>query len=159
MTWQSRGRKIFYRRVKSLKETEIFLVDKYICINEFAGGPNHKSYNSEYSVRTSYKEDLKSGRVKSSLDFDSYYNPDLTLFINFEKDERKENLIIEKATYQIGKRWEERLKGLFPEYHYTLVMYFDTECSVWFLDIYNSNQQITDSKNPDRFKGVYYFNR
>jgi hypothetical protein len=159
MTWKSRRRKRFFRHVKSLEETEIFLVDKYICINEYAGGPNNNNYKPEHSVRTSYKEDLKSGRVKSSLDFDDYYNPDLTFFIDFERDEKKANLIIKDAFFKIGKRWGERLKEMFPDNKYTLVMYFDAENSEWFLDIYNSSLQITDSQNPDRYTGIFYFNR
>lgn len=157
MTWKSRSRKRFFRLIKALEETEIFFVDKYIVINEYAGGANKNDYNPEHHVKTSYKEDLKTGKVKSSLEFDDYYNPDLTLCVDFEDDEIKANLIIEKALFQIGKRWKDRLKELFPEYKYTLVMYFDSESSDWFLDFRNRIEQITDSKNPDRFKGIYYF--
>jgi hypothetical protein len=157
MTWKTRRRKKFLRHIKSLEETDIFSVDKYIVINEYAGGDPYKNYEWKQTIKATYEEDLKSGRIRSSFDFDNYFNPDLNLLITFEKDEKKANSIIEKALHQIGKRWEERLKKIFPENKYTLVMYFDSENSEWFLDFYNGVQQITDSKNPDRFKGIFYF--
>ena len=93
----------------------------------------------------------------NSIDFDDYYNPDLTLNVTFEKDEKKSALIIENNLFQIGKRWEERLKELFPNNQYTLVMYFDSENSDWFLDFYNGKRKIEESKDSKRFKGIHYF--
>ena len=157
MTWKSRCRKKFLRHLKSLEETDIFVIDKYIVISEYPGGDPYENYEWRRTINADYKKDLKSGRIKSSLDFDNYFNPDLNLSITFEKDEMKANSIAEKALFKIGKRWMERLKKNFPEYKYTLVMYFDSKGSEWFMDFYNGAQQITASQNPDRYKNIFYF--
>lgn len=158
MTWRSRRRKRFFRYTKSLEKAEMFLVDQYIVIDEYAGGRPKSHYDCKRYVTKNYNSDLRSGRIKSSLDFDNYYNPDLTLVVMFEENEEKANSIIEKTLHQIGKSWEKRLKELFPKHKYTLVMYFDSVSSDWFLDFYNGTQLIKDPQNSDRYKEVYYFN-
>ena len=159
MTWVSRRRKAFFREVRFIKELPIYLIDKYIVIDETASyyKKNIGPVDCKAIRLAQYKEDLKTGRIKSAIDFDDYYNPDLTLNVTFEKDEKKSALIIENNLFQIGKRWEERLKELFPNHQYTLVMYFDSENSDWFLDFYNGKRKIEESKDSKRFKGIHYF--
>ena len=161
MSWKSRRRKKFFRNIRSLEEAEMFLVDQYIVINEYVASIkdyDYSAYEFKKGVKDQYEEYLASGKIKSFLDFDSYFNPDLTLLINYEPDEKKADSIAKKLLLQIGSRWEERLKELFPEYEYTLVMYFDCVESEWFLDFYNGIHQIKDPKDPERMKYIFYFN-
>jgi transposase len=159
MTWVSRRRKAFFREVRFIKELPIYLIDKYIVIGETASyyKRNREHVDCKAINLAQYKEDLKTGKIKSSIDFDDYYNPDLTLNVPFERDEKKSALFIKDNLFQIGKRWEERLKELFPSHQYTLVMYFDTENSDWFLDFYNGKRKIEESKDSNRFKDIHYF--
>lgn len=159
MTWVSRRRKAFSREVRFIKELPIYLIDKYIVIDETASYYRKKGMPVDCKAISlaQYKEDIDSGKIKSSRDFDDYYNPDLTLHITFERDEKKSASIIEKTLFQIGTRWEDRLIELFPNHEYTLVMYFDTENSDWFLDFYNGIRRIDKSKDSKRFKAIHYF--
>ena len=159
MTWITRRRKAFFRKVGFLEELPIYLIDKYIVIDETAEyyRMNRKTVDCKAIRLVEYKGDIESGRIKSPVDFDDYYNPDLTLHVSFEKDLKKALSIVEKTLFQIGTRWKERLLELFPNHEYTLVMYFDSENSDWFLDFYNGKRKIDESKDSKRFKGIHYF--
>ena len=147
MTWKSRNKKSFLRLIKSLEETEIFLVGPYIVINECVAATRDWSKGKyQLDVQSQYEEYLSSGKIKSFLEFDSYFNPDLNFIINFEPDEKKADLIAKEFLHQIGNRWAERLRDLFPEHEYTLVMCLDSADSEWFLDFYNGNYKIDSER-------------
>lgn len=135
----------------------MFLVNNYIVINEYPGRKRGECYDRKHAIETDYKKDLASGRIKSYLDFDNYFNPDLTLSAPFEKDESKANKIIEMALFQIGTRWMQRLKETFPDHEYTLVMYFDSENSEWFLDFFNGLHKVEDYNDSGRIDCIHYF--
>ena len=107
MSWKSRRKKAFSRYVELLKELPIYLIDHYIVIDESFSYYKENKMNVDYKAikKVKYEEFLKSGKIKSSLDFDNYFNPDLTLYLTFEKDKKRANLLIKKTLIEIGKRW------------------------------------------------------
>ncbi len=145
-----------------LKAAPIHLIDQYIFIDEFVyhyrKGKITADRNKK-SVQSSYENYLKDGKIKGPFDFDNRFNPDLTLDILFERDQKKANVLIKKALMQIGETWHQRLKNKFPNYDYTLVMYFNSEDSEWYLDFYNGTVDIKKNDSSGRCRNVVYLNR
>ena len=159
MSWKSRKRKAFFRYVEMLKAAPIHLIDQFIFIDEFV---YHYKKNkiaadrNKKGVQLSYENYLKDGKIKGPFDFDNHFNPDLTLDIHFERDPQKANALIKKTLMQIGETWHQRLKNKFPDYNYTLVVYFNSEDSEWYLDFYNGVVKIEELDRSEKCVDVIY---
>ena len=158
MSYKSRHRKAFLRYVELLKELPIYSIDQYILIDESACYYKKKKMLVDFKriKQAEYDKYLESNSIKSSLDFDNYFNPDLTLDLPFEKNKEKANSIIQDTLSEIGQRWKARLKESFPEQAYTIVKYFNDEDSEWFLDFYNGTVRIEDFDGSERYTQVEY---
>ena len=158
MSWKSRKRKAFFRRVDLLKDVPIYLIDQHILINEFYPYYKKNRMHVDYEAvkKSQYKKYLLDGKIKSSFDFDNYFNPDLTLDVPFEKDKRKADLLSKNALMQIGRRWDERLKSQFPMKDYTIVLYFNSEGSEWYLDFYNRAIKFEEFDSSNQCMDVIY---
>lgn len=144
-----------------LKELPIYLLDEYILIDESACYyiRNNISIDIKKQRQAAYDRYLEEGKIKSALDFDNYFSPYLTLDILFEKDRTKANALIKKTLIQIGERWVQRLKSLFPEHDYTLIVFLHFEDSEWYLDFYNGTVDIEKIDSSGRCRNVVYLNR
>ena len=158
MSWKSRKRKAILRYIELLKELPIYLIDQYIIIDEsvYYYKKNRMHVNYKAVMRKEYEKYLADGKIKSSFDFDNYFNPDLTLDVPFEKNESRANILIKNKLMQIGKRWHQRLKSQFPKHHYTLVMYFISEDLEWYLDFYNGVVKIEELDPSERCANIIY---
>ena len=117
MTWVSRRRKAFFREVRFIKELPIYLIDKYIVIDETASyyKKNRELVDCKAIRLAQYKEDLTTGKIKSPVDFDDYYNPDLTLSVLFEKDKKKSALIIKDNLVSNREEVGREIKRTIPQ--------------------------------------------
>ncbi len=148
MTWKSRRRKAFLRYVESLKKTPIYLIDDYILIYEFGIDFRKNNYfNIKRNIQVEYEQLVKTKKIKSYFDFDNCFNPDLTLDIPFERDKKKADFLSKKYLLSIGKEWNQRLIALYPKHEYTLVLYYNTEDTEWYLDFYNGFINMENFKN------------
>lgn len=146
MSLKSRKRKAFSRKIKALEELPIYSIGQYIVIDESYLYHKRNRRHVDYRAvkKGQYEKYALEGKIKSSSDFDNFFNPDLTLEVPFEKDKRKADLLSKNALMQIGRRWVERLKSQFPTEDYTIVLYFNSKDSEWYLDFYNGNVRIDE---------------
>ena len=161
MSWKSRKRKAFFRYVELLKELPIYLVDQYILIDESVCYYKKYKMHVDYQVfkKAQYKKYSLSGKIKSSFDFDNFFNPDLTLNAPFEKNPSKATAIVKNSLSKIGNRWAERLKDRFPDKSYTVVMYFNSEDQEWYLDFYNGTVKIEEFDHSGQCRDIVYLCR
>jgi len=156
MSWKSRRRKAFFRHVELLKELPIYLIGQHVVIDEsglfYKKNKIHVDYKAEKESR--YKKYLLDGKIKSPFDFDNYFNPDLTLDLNFEKNIRKRNTLT-----KIGQRWNDRIKNQFPSQDYTVVLYFNDEDTEWYLDFYNGSVNIEEIDRSKQCKDIVYLSK
>jgi hypothetical protein len=159
MSWKSRKRKAFLRYVESLKEVSIYLIDQYVLIDEFSCRKSKRFIDNRYNRQKQYMRYLSDDKIKSSLDFDNYFSPYLDIDVPFEKNKKKANILAQNALMQIGRRWNERLKELFPNKDYTIALYFHSESMEWYLDCYNGIVDIKENDDTGLFLNVVYLRK
>lgn len=156
MTWKSRKRKAFNRVISRLKEAPIYIVGQYILIDEPACYVTKCGKNFSYKFANLKEYQKQRGLIKTAFDFDDMFNPDLTLFLPFEKNKKRHKTIAQSLLYEIGIRWKERLAILFPEHECTIVQYYDAENSDWYLDFYNGLKELGDFDTEERIQNIVH---
>jgi len=164
MSWKHRKRKQFFREVAALKKSPMFLIDKYIVIDETHDHEallckDRQMWQIDEKIISSedmYKISVAEGEIKHYIDFDNYFNPDLTFNPRgiLEKTPQKDYLLKRQAMNEIGLEWKKRLLENYPDYNYTLVMYFLTDMEQWMLDFYNGPANF---ENSDEYSDIKYF--
>ncbi len=158
MSWKSRKKKAFSRIFFRLKEAPIYKIDQYILVDEFSCYETRygKNFNYKYLILREYIKQKKEGLIKTASDFDNFFNPDLTLFLPFEKNKSRHDSITQSLLYDIGIRWKERLAISFSEHEYTIVQYYDLESSDWYLDFYNGVKVLEEFNSEKRIQHIKF---
>ncbi|PHR26007.1 MAG: hypothetical protein COA36_13215 [Desulfotalea sp.] len=139
-----------------LKEAPIYIIGQYIVVDEPACYvPKYgKGFNYRLANLKEYEKKKQEGLIETAFDFDNFFNPDLTLFLPFEKNKKNHDAIVQSLLYEIGTKWKERLAILFPENKYTIVQYYDSDNSEWYLDFYNGSRVMGDFEAEERIQNI-----
>lgn len=158
MSWKNRQKKAFYRMISRLKEAPIYIIDQYIVVDEPSCYVTKygKDFSYKYANLKEYEKRKKEGVINTAFDFDNFFNPDLTLFLPFEKNKKRHDAITQSLLYDIGTRWKERLAILFSECEYTIVQYYDSENSDWYLDFCNGVKKLGDFDSEERIQNIEF---
>jgi len=142
MTWKTRERKIFNRLVNRLKAAPIYRLGGFTIIDAdiifICGNINNTALESKSLRERSFSLHISEGEIKTSGDFDSFYNPSLTLDILFETYRSKVNQLVCNALDEIAESWKARLIEL-GENDKLLFRYFDADTNEWSLEFLNTN--------------------
>lgn len=157
-----KGRYIKYlrRKINRIKNSSMYLIDDYIVIEEPTISPSKRKIKIAFefakiksSKKNIYRKHVSSGKINNFKDFDNYFNPDLSIDINFTTNFAAGLRLKRKYLNEIGEIWSKRLIESFPDKEYDLILYFDKISEDVFLDFYNGHIELDD----DRYKQVEYF--
>jgi len=152
MSWRSRQRKKFNRLVERHKKATIIQIGNYLFVA--CENPFKDKFTYLNAVNKSYADKIEKNAINSYLDFDSYFNPDLTLNVYFEKNKEKQENTLIRALTNIGECWCLTVKKYFPNMPHTIILYYNLIDEEWFLDFYNGQVNIDEMQKDGHLSKI-----